>query len=134
MSTTNKSLLLKSFHKQLFDFLDDIISIMPDNHALVKSKVYFTTIKQANPTLIIKIWYQYILIPYRDLIESENIDFFLEKDYTEDLQYIPYAADVLRIIDTSIRNPIKEMETENKDKCAKYIKLLSKISDAYSQV
>ena len=78
MSTQNKSLLLKTFHKQLFDFLDDIISIMPDNHELVKSKVYFTTLKQANPTLIIKIWYQYILLPYRDLIESGNVDFFLE--------------------------------------------------------
>lgn len=133
MSNVNKSLILKSFHKQLFDFLDDIISIMPDNQELVKSKVYFTTLKQANPTLIIKIWYQYILLPYRDLIESGNVDFFLEKDYTEDLQYIPYAADVLRIIDTSIRNPIKEMEKENKDKCAKYIQLLTKISEVYSQ-
>jgi predicted component of viral defense system (DUF524 family) len=133
MSNQNKSLLLKTFHKQLFDFLDDIIGIMPDNHELVKSKVYFTTLKQANPTLIIKIWYQYIFIPYRDLIESGNVDFFLEKDYTEDLQYIPYAADVLRIIDTSIRNPIKEMEKENKDKCTKYIQILTKLSDVYAQ-
>jgi hypothetical protein len=106
---------------------------MPENQELVKSKVYFTTIKQANPTLIIKIWYQYILLPYRELIEGGNIDFFLEKDYTEDLKYIPYAADVLRIIDTSIRNPIKEMEKENKDKCVKYIQVISKISEVYSQ-
>ena len=35
MSNVNKSLILKSFHKQLFDFLDDIISIMPDNQELV---------------------------------------------------------------------------------------------------
>jgi hypothetical protein len=131
--SNNKSLLLKSFYKQLFDFLDDIISIMPENQELVKSKVYFTTLKQANPTLIIKIWHQYILVPYRELIEGGNVDFFLEKDYTEDLQYIPYAADVLRIIDTSIRNPIKEMNTENKEKCVKYIQLISKISEVYTQ-
>jgi hypothetical protein len=130
--SNQKSILLKSFHTQLFDFLDDIISIMPDNKELLKSKLYFTTLKQANPTLIIKIWYQYIFIPYRKMIEDGNIDFFLEKDYTEDLQYIPYAADVLRIIDTSIRNPIKEMNVENKDKCAKYIQLISKISEVYS--
>lgn len=131
--STNKSLLLKSFYKQLFDFLDDIISIMPDNHELVKSKVYFTTLKQANPTLIIKIWYQYILLPYRELIEGGNVDFFLDKDYTDDLQYIPYAADVLRIIDTSIRNPIKGMNVENKEKCGKYIQIISRISEVYSQ-
>lgn len=124
---------MKSFHKQLFDFLDDIISIMPDNTELVKSKVYFTTIKQANPTLIIKIWYQYILIPYQELIEGGNVDYFLDKDYTEDLQYIPYAADVLRIIDTSIRIPIKEMDATNKDKCTKYIQLLTKIAGVYAQ-
>lgn len=131
--SNNKSILLKSFNKQLFDFLDDIISIMPDNTELVKSKVYFTTIKQANPTLIIKIWYQYIFVPYRQLIEEGNIDFFLDKDYTEDLKYVPYAADVLRIIDTSIRNPIKEMDIENKEKCVKYIQIISKISEVYSQ-
>jgi predicted component of viral defense system (DUF524 family) len=131
--SSNKSVILKSFHKQLFDFLDDIISIMPDNKELVKSRVYFTTIKQANPTLIIKIWYQYILLPYRELIEGGNVDYFLDKDYTEDLQYIPYAADVLRIIDTSIRIPIKEMDAENKEKCVKYIQLLTKISEVYSQ-
>jgi len=131
--STNRSLLLKSFHKQLFDFLDDIISIMPDNTELVKSKMFFTTIKQANPTLIIKIWYTYIFLPYKEIIESGNAEYFLEKDYTEDLQYIPYAADVLRIIDTSIRNPIKEMNAENKEKCVKYIQLLTKISEVYSQ-
>jgi predicted component of viral defense system (DUF524 family) len=131
--SNNKSILLKSFNKQLFDFLDDIISIMPDNTELVKSKVYFTTIKQANPILIIKIWYQYIFVPYRELIEEGNIDFFLDKDYTEDLKYVPYAADVLRIINTSIRNPIKEMDIENKEKCVKYIQLISKISEVYSQ-
>jgi len=131
--SNNKSILLKSFNKQLFDFLDDIISIMPDNTELVKSKVYFTTLKQANPTLIIKIWYQYIFVPYRELIEESNIDFFLDKDYTEDLKYVPYAADVLRIIDTSIRNPIKEMDMENKEKCVKYIQIISKISEVYSQ-
>jgi hypothetical protein len=106
---------------------------MPDNTELVKSKVYFTTLKQANPTLIIKIWYQYIFVPYRELIEESNIDFFLDKDYTEDLKYVPYAADVLRIIDTSIRNPIKEMDMENKEKCVKYIQIISKISEVYSQ-
>jgi len=131
--STNRSLLLKSFHKQLFDFLDDIISIVPGNIELVKSKMFFTTIKQANPTLIIKIWYTYIFLPYKEIIESGNADYFLEKDYTEDLQYIPYAADVLRIIDTSIRNPIKEMNVENKEKCVKYIQLLTKISEVYSQ-
>jgi len=130
--SNNKSILLKSFHTQLFDFLDDIISIMPDNTELVKSKVYFTTLKQANPTFIIKIWHQYIFLPYRGFIEEGNVDFFLEKDYTEDLQYIPYATDILRIIDTSIRNPMKEMEKDNKDKCVKYIQLISKISEVYS--
>jgi len=131
--SNQKSILLKSFYKQLFEFLDDIISIMKDNTELMKSKVYFTTLKQANPTLIIKIWFQYILTPYRDLIEAGNVDYFLEKDYTEDLQYIPYAADVLKIIDTSIRNPIKEMDQVNKEKCVKYIQIISKISDVYSQ-
>jgi len=67
------------------------------------------------------------------LIEEGNIDFFLDKDYTEDLKYVPYAADVLRIIDTSIRIPIKEMDMENKEKCVKYIQLISKISEVYSQ-
>jgi len=131
--SSQKSILLKTFYKQLFDFLDDIIGIMDDNTELMKSKIYFTTLKQANPTLIIKIWHQYILTPYRELIEAGNVDFFLEKDYTDDLKNIPNASSVLKIIDTSIRNPIKEMNEMNKDKCVKYIQIISKISEVYSQ-
>ena len=131
--SSQKSILLKSFYKQLFDFLDDIIGIMDDNTELMKSKIYFTTLKQANPILIIKIWFKYILTPYRDLIEAGNVEYFLQKDYTDDLKNIPNASSVLRIIDTSIRNPIKEMDQVNKDKCVKYIQIISKIAEVYSQ-
>jgi hypothetical protein len=131
--SSNKSILLKSFNKQFFDFIDDIISIMPDNRELQKSKVYFTTVKQANPSILVKIWYQNILGPYKSVIESGDIQFFLDKDYTQDLKDIPHATEVIKVIDTSIRNPIKEMDQQNKKQCVKYIQLLSKISEAYSQ-
>ena len=64
--------------------------------------------------------------PYKDEIEVGNIDFFAEKDYSEDLKkgVVKDSNRVLSMID-NIRGPIKNMGQENKAHSAKYISNLS---------
>ena len=100
--TDNKSLFLKSFNKQYFDFLEDIISIVPDNIDIQTALKYFETIKRANPTILIKLWYSKVYIPYHVEIELGNIDFFIEKDYNDDLTSLPNGKEISKIIDNSI--------------------------------
>lgn len=129
MSTT--SLLLKAFNKQFFEFIDDIISIFPENAHLITSREYFETIKSANPTLLIKIWEYFILTPYQDEINKGNLDFFLKKDYTVDLAQMPNSEEIVKVIDSTLREPLQNMDAENREKCMKHFQLVTKICAKY---
>ena len=83
---TDKSTLLKTFNAQFFAFLDDIISIYPENRELQKGKKSFELIKMANASMIIKVWYSHIYSLYANEIENGDVDFFITKDYSNDLQ------------------------------------------------
>ena len=127
----DKSLLLRTFNSQFFAFLDDIITIIPDEE-IIKSKAYFETNKTLNPSLLNKIWFSYIESNYHHEILAGNIDFFLEKDYEADLVNLPNAKQIVNTIDTSLREPLKKMDATNRDHCKDHIILLSKLSRAYN--
>jgi hypothetical protein len=122
---------LKAFNTQFFNFLDDIISIFPENKTIPVSKGYFETIKFAKPSSLVKVWYAHVYTPYKEAIEQGNIDFFLEKNYATDLHSLPNAGEIMKIIDSSLRDPLRAMDSVNKEHCTKYVQILSKLSIAY---
>jgi len=127
----SKSLLLKAFNKHFFQFLDDIILFYPDNVDLVTSRQYFDTIKVANPTLILKIWHKYIYTPYNEKIEAGDLEFFIEKDYAEDLKNMKNNEKILKVINTSLRDPLRLMNEENMVKCRAHFQLVTRICARY---
>lgn len=128
---SDKSTILRAFNTHFFDFIDDIIKIFPEQSDIKYAKNSFMLIKQANPTAIIKVWYQYIYIKYKDVIDEGNISFFFEKDYVDDVSYLSNSNEILTIIDT-IRNPIRNMSDVNREHSRKYIQNLSKLSELYN--
>ncbi len=128
--TMDKSTVLKAFNKHFFDFVDDIISIFPDRLEIETGRNSFESIKRANPTAIVKVWYKYVYVPYHDVIEMGNIDYFLDKDYQADLANLNHPNRVLEIIDT-LRNPLKSMSDVNKKHSIKYIQNLCKMCKMY---
>ena len=126
----DKSFILKSFNKQIFDFLEDVNNMI-ENEDIETSRIYFNGLKRANPSLLLKIWYTYICVPYKEQINEGDLTFFLEKDYSQDLSRLPNNKELLNIIDNSLRNPIRSMNTINKAHCMKYIQILCKLSEAY---
>jgi hypothetical protein len=129
----DKKTILRTFNTHLFEFLDDIIRIFPDNLDIQTAKTSFFAIKQANPTIIIKTWVKYIYIPYNETINSGNIDFFFNKDYSEDLVYVANSKEVLKIVDT-LRGPISNMTEQQKQFTMEYLQNLSKLSFLYSSL
>ena len=130
---TDKSTLSRAFNTHLLEFLDDIICIYPENQDIVKAKTTFETIKKANPSLIVKAWYQKVYIPYQQIVDAGDISFFFDKDYSQDLQSVSNAGEIMNMID-KIREPVRGMNESNKDHCMKYIQNLSKISTVYSSM
>jgi hypothetical protein len=130
-TTTDKSLIMKTFNKQLFDFFDDIIRIVELNEEVKVARVYFETLRKANPSILLKVWHKKIAVPYGAIIEEGNVAFFLEKDYSSDIANISNAKEIVRIIDSSLRDPIRGMDEVNKQHCMRYVQLLSRLSVAY---
>ena len=128
---SDKSSILRAFNAHFFDFIDDLISIFPNNADLSLAKTTFDTIKKANPSAIVKAWLKFVYLPYENVINAGDISFFFDKDYSEDLLNVSNSNKILNIIDT-FRTPIKEMGDVNKEHTTKYIQNLSKLSIMYN--
>jgi len=131
--TSDKSIVLKAFNKQFFDFLDELITIYPDSIEIATARESFNSFKKLNPTCIIKVWQSNIYIPYKAAIDAGDIHFFMEKDYSEDITSasVANAKSVLEMID-NVREPIKNLSDSNKAHATKYIQNMIKLSMAYS--
>jgi hypothetical protein len=119
--------ILTAFNNHFAEFLDDIQQVFPEDHDVLVAKNALSAIRKANPRLIVKIWNTLVVGKYRNEIESGNIDFFLNKDYSQDLANADNSGKILESIDR-LREPIRSMSTENKAKCIKYIQNLTKLS------
>jgi len=128
---SDKSTVLRAYNKHFFEFIEDIIQILPNEPEISKAKESLISVKKMNPTIICKTWFRLVYTPYKDVIDQGDIRFFFEKDYTSDLDNIPNAAEIMGIID-KIRMPIKSMDEVNQGHCAKYIQNLSKLSTIYN--
>jgi len=126
-----KTNVLRTFNTHLFEFLDDVIRIFPDNLDIQTAKTTFQTIKQANPTIIIKTWIQYIYMPYKEAIDNGDVDFFFKKDYSSDLAELANMSEVMNVID-KLREPVSNMTPQQKQFTADYIKNLSKLAVLYT--
>lgn len=127
--TTN---LVTVFNDHFAEFVNDVQSVFPDDTDILTAKNALLTIRKANPKLLVKIWIKYVYTPYKQQIEEGDINFFLTKDYSSDLAINDNADKIMESIDR-LRNPVKEMSSENQAKTMKYIQNLSKLAILISQ-
>lgn len=118
--------LLKVFNTHLVEFLDDFQSVI--NSSELKTAILFiNTTKKVNPSMFIKGWDSYIYIPYKKQIELGDFTFFLEKNYSED---VDNDNKILDIINT-VRVELKNLNETDRVKVIKYVQNLTKICEMY---
>lgn len=122
--------ILGAFNNHLMEFIEDVEQIFPEDHDIKTAKTAFQMIKKTNPRLTILLWKANITIPYGEQIENNDISFFLEKDYTDDVQGSGHEKRILEAVDR-LRKPVSLMGEENQAKAMKYIQNLSKLSAMY---
>lgn len=128
----DKTTILKAFNNQFEEFLEDVEVLFPDNTDIKTTKTGLTMLRKANPKMIVSVWYRHICIKYEDEIEKENLEYFLTKDYSSDLNMDEGAANkVLDGID-KIRVPLRQLDAENKKKAIQYLKNLNQLSKIYN--
>jgi len=128
---SDKSIVMKAFLNQFTDFVEDIQGVFPDNADIDSTRTALFLIKKTNPRVLMNAWTTYIVEPYADKIEKGDIGFFLDKDYTQDLEYMGNA--VMQKVDT-LRGPIRDMGTDNQAKSMKYIQNLTKLAKLHGEL
>ena len=125
----NNQLVLTTFIAQLDECLEDVGNIYSEDERFVKCKMYLSTLKKTNPRMIITTWKTSVTDKYEERINSGDIDYFLNKDYSQEL-----SSNYTSTIDKSIqdlRQAIQTMSEENKKKSIQYIQNLCKLSKLY---
>ena len=130
MSEANKSIYLRTFNEQLFAFVDDLEIVFPDNDTVSTMKSGLIALKKVNPKIIISTWQTSIVAPYSTKIDEGDFDFFIEKDYTDDLGDYKNSESILSSIN-EMRSSVRQLEESNKQKSLEYIKNLCKLSQIY---
>ncbi len=136
--TTSNLQVMKTFLSQFNEFLEDILRIFPDDKDLITAKVYFDGIRKINPRLIINYWKYLIAEKYNDAVEGNNIDFFIEKDYENDIEDIAtkrsWEGDYSYINEKIciIRDRVRDQNEANKKITMKYIVNLTRLSKLYN--
>lgn len=120
---------LTIFNNHFNEFFDDIHNVFPDDPDILTAKNSLSAIRKANPKLLVGIWLSYIYFKYKEQIDAGDINFFLEKDYSEDLTNMS-SKKVMEAIDR-LREPVKAMNLEDQQKVMKYIQNLSKLAMMY---
>lgn len=90
-------------------------------------------IQSANPSILVRAWHQYVYSKYADIIDAGDTEFFLDKDYSDDVNQFDYAEHIMKVINT-FRQPLKNLSPSNKDMAMKHIQMLSRVSAKYAEV
>tara|TARA_B100001057_G_scaffold369677_1_gene373398 strand:- start:34 stop:435 length:402 start_codon:yes stop_codon:yes gene_type:complete len=129
-----KNKYLSAFNSQLNELLEEILKIFPGHIDIIDLKNKLITVRRLNPSIIIKLWHKYIYVPYFDIIEKGDFNYFFTKDYSHDIRYLDDSKQK-RIINSinAIKGPIQEMDENNKEISMLYVSNISKLSHLYDE-
>ena len=120
--------ILTAFNDHFFEFLNDVQKVFPEDADILTAKNALLTVRKANPKMIVKIWNAFVVGKYKGEIEAGNIDFFINKDYSADVSSASNSDKIMESINR-LREPIKNMCTDNQSKVMKYIQNLTKLAE-----
>ena len=89
-----------------------------------------TNLRKMNPRLIMPIWKENVLDKYEKQINDGDINYFLEKDYNEDVKNEGNSTEILEKIKI-VKNNIKNLDESNRGKTVLYIQNLTKLCKLY---
>lgn len=128
----SKTLILTAFNDCFVEFVTDFQSLFPDDYDLLVAKNSLLALKKSNPRLLLTLWDTHIVGKYKNEIEKGNLDFFINKDYTQDINTASNSSQILSAID-KFRKPIKNLTENDKSQVIKYIQNLTKLCGLYIQ-
>ena len=124
---TSSTSLTTKFNEHFIEFIDDIQQVFSNDKDILTAKNALLTIKKTNPKMLVKIWKSFIADKYQQPIMEGNIQFFIDKDYANDVSQNSHSDKIMSSINR-LREPIRNMGVDNQQKAMKYIQNLTKLS------
>ena len=118
------------FNDHFVEFVGAVHEAFPEDPDILTAKNALLAIRKANPKLIIKIWNQYIIVPYKEEIERGDLEFFINKDYSNDLTSAGNSEQIMESINR-LRHPVGQMNASERQNVVKYLQNLSKLASLH---
>ena len=129
MESETQKTLKELFCNQLLEFIDDILRVFPNNLDLKTGKTFIVGLTKVSKRKLIGIWKTSVVDIYEEAIMKGDKEYFINKDYSEDLG--EGGTDKMMNVIEDIRGLIRNTSEENKDKAIKYLQNLTKICKLY---
>ena len=126
----DKEDILNAFIEHFNEFIDDIVRIFPNDKKVRIVSEGFYIITQFYKNKLITLWKKDISDKYREQIDKKDYNFFIEKDWTDDIYHAKKDYILPQI--NRLRDTIRNMSENNKLKALKYLENLTKLSDLYN--
>jgi hypothetical protein len=127
----NRNQIVETFNNHFIEFVSDIEKVFPNDTDIALARKSLGKTFLLLPKLLIKMFHESFVKLYSSEIESGDLNFFIENDYRSKHGYKENDdAWVLEKIDC-LREPVRNMSVEDKEKVSQYLKNLKKLSDLY---
>ena len=126
----DKRQIMKAFNDHFIEFFEDVERVFPENVDITAAKNAIITVRKLNPCLLICVFHDSVGRMYREQLDCGNLGFFVNKDYTVDLQNNSNADTLIHKIN-SLREPINNMSQSDQDNVIMYLNNLVKLCEMY---
>ena len=109
-------------------FVTNVIDLYGQDDYIVNHSKFM---QKTNPSYLIKTWYTKISDPYLAYIKNKNQDFFMNKDYSTELQDEVKKEVNINSITEQCKIIFNTINDEEKEIIWKYLKILSELSSLY---
>ena len=129
----NKTHILKIFKIQLKQFITEVIEWFPEQDDIKSLNTIVLTFCKYNPLKLIEIWNYYISMPYMEMINKGDFNYFENKNYSNDLKDLKGNAGYVLQSYNKMRSSISKLSNDKKLMAMKYTQILTKLSSIYFQ-
>jgi hypothetical protein len=122
--------IIKAFNQINLEMIEYFAEQMPNNIEMATLKTAVVTLINSTPEINILTFKECTVKPYREQIESRNIDFFINGEYTNNVMDIGISKLVFNILN-QLRDDMSLMDPDVHDKMMDFLNKMIKISDMY---
>ena len=127
-----KNTVVRTFNNIFENVFSFVLELYPDNPHIIAGQISYKRAIALNHTIIIKAWYKWIYLPYKNDLHSNGIDFFFEKEYSGDVEGMANAGVILQAIE-QLRAPMQQMDAEHKQMIQTKLIHLNKLSKKFCE-